>query len=261
MARSMVSLVMFSARAAMIAARSRGFMAGSGVPSLAATVTSRASLPNNFDFAASCRPLRCMMFLNCEWPAIVHSLRLSRHLIFPPLTERNTIRRARGGIGGADRSYAVGVIKVGRVELIIDRGFTGAAAAKMLVEKAKNLPVGGAVGGIGRQRPGPPRYSLMAFELIEHQAVRIDPAAELLRDNAAPGTDRFPLIDADGAPRIRMHEPAQRKSPVMIFDRGEHRAQMIVGPPIVVVEIGDIAAVGQIGQNATQHAAVIGWMQ
>ena len=101
----------------------------------------------------------------------------------------------------------------------------------------------------------------MAFELVEHQAVRIDPAAELLREHAAPGTDQFPLIDADGAPRIRMHEPAQRKSPVMIFDRGQHRAQMIVGPPIVVVEIGDIAAVRQIGQNATQHAAVIGRVQ
>src|SRR5580692_5314402 len=127
MAGSMVSLVMFSARAAMMAARSRGFIAGSGVPSFAETVISRASLPNNFDFAASCRPLRCMMFLNCEWPAIVHSLGLSRHLIFPPLRERNTIRHARGRIGRADRPHAVGVIKVRRVELIIDRGFSGAA--------------------------------------------------------------------------------------------------------------------------------------
>src|SRR5262249_45474587 len=32
---------------------------------------SRASLLNSFDFTASCRPLRCMMFLNCECPAIV----------------------------------------------------------------------------------------------------------------------------------------------------------------------------------------------
>src|SRR5580700_7148338 len=233
MARSMVSLVMFSARAAMMAARNRAFMAGSGVPSFAETVISRASLPNNFDLTASCRPLRCMMFLNCEWPAIVHSLRLSRHLIFPQLTERNTIRHAGGGIGGTDRPHAVGVIKVGRTELIIDRRLIGAAAAKMLIEKAKHLPVGGAVGGIGRQRPGPPRDGLMAFELVEHQAIRIDPAAELLCENAAAGTDRFPLIDADGAPRIRMHEPAQGERPVMIFDGSEHRAQMIVGPPIV----------------------------
>src|SRR5580693_3680042 len=125
MARSMVSLVMFSARAAMMAARNRAFMAGSGVPSLAETVISRASLPNNFDFAASCRPLRCMMFLNCEWPGIVHSLRLSRHLIFPQLTERNTVRHARGCIGRADRPYAVGMIEIGRTELIIDRRLVG----------------------------------------------------------------------------------------------------------------------------------------
>jgi len=54
----------------MIAARSRAFIAGSGWPILAATVISRASLPNSFDFWASCRPLRCMMFLNWEWPAM-----------------------------------------------------------------------------------------------------------------------------------------------------------------------------------------------
>src|SRR5499433_2348402 len=64
---------MFSARAAITAARSRAFMPGSGNPSLAATVISRASLPNSLDLAASCRPLRCMMFLNCECPAMVVS--------------------------------------------------------------------------------------------------------------------------------------------------------------------------------------------
>ena len=58
-------------RAAILAARKRGFMSGSGRPSLADTVISRASLPNSLDFILSCRPLRCMMFLNWEWPAIV----------------------------------------------------------------------------------------------------------------------------------------------------------------------------------------------
>ena len=45
-------------------------MLGSGRPSLAATVISRASLENSLDRIASCLPLRCMMFLNCEWPAM-----------------------------------------------------------------------------------------------------------------------------------------------------------------------------------------------
>src|SRR5919112_2008648 len=70
MARSILSFGMFSARAAMMAARSRGFIAGSGRPILAETVISRASLPNSLDRIASCRPLRCMMFLNWECPAI-----------------------------------------------------------------------------------------------------------------------------------------------------------------------------------------------
>ena len=57
MARSILSFGMFSARAAMIAARSRAFMAGSGMPSLAETVISRASLPNSLDFDRILPPL------------------------------------------------------------------------------------------------------------------------------------------------------------------------------------------------------------
>ena len=67
----MPSLGMFSARAAMIAARSRAFIVGSGRPSLAAVVISRASLENSLERTLSWRPLRCMMFLNWECPAIV----------------------------------------------------------------------------------------------------------------------------------------------------------------------------------------------
>src|ERR1700752_3490003 len=70
MARSMPSFGMFSARGAVMAAQSRAFIAGSGMPSLAAVVISRASLLNSLERALSWRPLRCMMFLNCEWPAI-----------------------------------------------------------------------------------------------------------------------------------------------------------------------------------------------
>src|SRR5262245_23215730 len=69
----MLSFGMFSARAANIAARRRGFIVGSGTPSFAETVISRASLPNSLDLTASCRPLRCMMFLNWECPAMVVS--------------------------------------------------------------------------------------------------------------------------------------------------------------------------------------------
>src|SRR5947209_18069393 len=66
----MESFDMFRCRAEMMAAGSRAFIDGSGWPILAATVISRASLENSFDFWASWRPLRCMMFLNWEWPAM-----------------------------------------------------------------------------------------------------------------------------------------------------------------------------------------------
>src|SRR6516162_593623 len=68
---------MFASRAAIVAARRRGLDAGSGEPSRAAVVISRISLVKTFALAASCRPLRCMMFLNCEWPAIALTTRLS----------------------------------------------------------------------------------------------------------------------------------------------------------------------------------------
>src|SRR3954464_8205686 len=70
MARWMLSFGIDTALAFCTASRKRGFIDGSGVPVLAETVISRASLENIFDLTASWRPLRCMMFLNCEWPAM-----------------------------------------------------------------------------------------------------------------------------------------------------------------------------------------------
>src|SRR4051812_49636967 len=75
MARWILSFGMFSALAARIAARRRGFMLGSGRPIFAATVISRASFEKTLERTASTLPLRCMMFLNCECPAIGASVR------------------------------------------------------------------------------------------------------------------------------------------------------------------------------------------
>jgi hypothetical protein len=70
MARSILSFGIDSARAFWMARRSRELASGSGPPSLAATMISRASLAKSLDFIASWRPFRCMMFLNCECPAM-----------------------------------------------------------------------------------------------------------------------------------------------------------------------------------------------
>src|SRR5690606_32934132 len=66
----MLSLGMDCALALLTARRRRGFMSGSGAPILAATVISRESLENRLERFLSCAPLRCMMFLNLEWPAM-----------------------------------------------------------------------------------------------------------------------------------------------------------------------------------------------
>src|SRR6202012_1260011 len=99
-ARSIESFDMFSWRAEMIAARSRAFIAGSGWPILAATVISRASLLNSFDFWASCRPLRCMMFLNWECPAMRSLLGFVRGDLDG---KRGVIGRRRGKIKDSTR--------------------------------------------------------------------------------------------------------------------------------------------------------------
>src|SRR5688572_8854916 len=62
------------ALAAITAARSRAFISGSGRPILAATVISRDSLENRFERFLSCAPLRYMMFLYLEWPAMAGPL-------------------------------------------------------------------------------------------------------------------------------------------------------------------------------------------
>src|SRR3989337_96741 len=67
----MLSLGTDCALAALTASRRRGFISGSGMPDLAATVISRLSLENIAERFLSCAPLRCMMFLNLEWPAIL----------------------------------------------------------------------------------------------------------------------------------------------------------------------------------------------
>ena len=61
---------MFWARAAWTAVLSRAFIAGSGMPSFAAAVISRASLEKSFERFLSWAPLRNWMFLNFEWPAM-----------------------------------------------------------------------------------------------------------------------------------------------------------------------------------------------
>ena len=68
MARSILSLGMFWVRAVWMAPRSRAFMAGSGMPILAAAVISRANLENSLERFLSWAPLRNWMFLNFECP-------------------------------------------------------------------------------------------------------------------------------------------------------------------------------------------------
>src|SRR5215213_8525269 len=96
----MTSLGRDSALALFTARRRRAFMVGSGRPILAATVISRESLENSLDRALSARPLRCMMFLNFECPAMVLKAKVvMRSRSFYPTGAVARNPRRRDGLG------------------------------------------------------------------------------------------------------------------------------------------------------------------
>src|SRR3989344_5804305 len=69
-ARSMLSVGILKFRARSTARRSLGFVAGSPPPSLAATLTARASLENKFPRLASVAAFLCLIWAHFECPDI-----------------------------------------------------------------------------------------------------------------------------------------------------------------------------------------------
>src|ERR1700712_2777285 len=102
---------MLISRAPAIAARRRGLAAASGRPERAATVISRITLANWRARRASCAPLRCMMFLNWECPAIV-GCSLSDG---PAVAMLELVSRTAGTGGIARRVGHAGLVHVGRL--------------------------------------------------------------------------------------------------------------------------------------------------
>src|SRR3954468_22427518 len=95
----MTSLGRDSPLALFTARRRRAFMLGSGRPALAATVISRESLENSLDRALSARPLRCMMFLNLECPAMLPVARRQGKEVVELLALRPRLRNPRDAWG------------------------------------------------------------------------------------------------------------------------------------------------------------------
>src|ERR1700730_16105955 len=130
----------------------------------------------------------------------------------------------------ADRPHAIRVIDVCRIELIVDGRLVRRPSTLILPQQAEDLPVRRYGLSAARGRHGPQADDPLAGELVEHQAIGIDPTAEALPKDALVGPDRFPAIDANLSARLRMHEPAERKRPVVAFDRRPHGTQVILGP-------------------------------
>src|SRR5690606_8651527 len=110
----MLSLGIEAARALLTARRRRGFMSGSGMPDFAATVISRLSLENAAERFLSCAPLRCMMFLNLEWPAM--GARLSRsaekwQLLNRGAQARHPLATARSGRSLVEHGGKIAVVR------------------------------------------------------------------------------------------------------------------------------------------------------
>ena len=89
-------------------------MSGSGRPIFAATVISRLSFENIAERFLSCAPLRCMMFLNLEWPAI--AVPYARPSAVAIGFEHRVLLLARVRLHSAqanDHAHDLGVVAVG----------------------------------------------------------------------------------------------------------------------------------------------------
>jgi len=97
------------------------------------------------------------------------------------------------------------------------------------------------------QRHAPPAQHRLAGELVDGEAVRVDEAVErhLRPRRAAQPVDRAP----------------PRPGKVVALQRGAQGSEMPRRPPVVVVQIGDMPAGGEVAQHHPQHAAVPGRMQ
>src|SRR5690606_38810348 len=111
MARSMVPRVMLAVRALSTAERSRGLSAGSGPPSLAATVSSRMSVVKILPRLASCAALRCWMLAHLECPAMKTSVLVTSGMRCTPFApgrcfyQKDTLRT--GAVVLQERSVAL----------------------------------------------------------------------------------------------------------------------------------------------------------
>src|SRR5262249_15225020 len=139
-ARSMRSRGRFCLRPAWIAARRRGLCAGSGIPCLAATMISRASLLKILPFFASLTLFWCMTFFAWGWPAI-RSRGLDWKLLFS--SKRRRRRHPLYGLAAAPRRrtpFRRGAIVKARHQMpnlmreVIERQLVKGSAFRVLFE-------------------------------------------------------------------------------------------------------------------------------
>ena len=125
----------------------------------------------------------------------------------------------------------------------------------------KHVAVLGQTGFVTAHRDCPPPEHWFAGEFVDHQAVGIDEAAQASTKNAGPRTGRLPFVDAQGLARIGVNEPTEGERPVETLDRAAQARQVLRGPPVVVVKVGDIATVGSVAHDGAQGPTVRGGVQ
>ena len=147
----------------------------------------------------------------------------------------------------ADHLEAVGMHRVLFGDLIEDGTSPRPCAAEMRPQNVEDVAVSAHWISRGWYRP-PPQNSL-AGDLVNAKAVWIDPPAEEVIEAHARAY-RFPFITANGLAGFGVDKPATRPSPLCAVQESfVERCQMILAPPIIVVEVSDISAVREIAKD------------
>src|SRR5579883_3342634 len=169
---------------------------------------------------------------------------------------RSVASRGRLSGGGvlAQVLHALGMVPVVGMHGVEDAGLARGDPPPV-PQRVEDRSVARPVGAAERKLCGPAAEHGLAIHFVDHQAIRIHPTPEPGCVDALSGADRLEGVDADGAPARLVDEPAQTERPIVAGYHGKQALDVMIGEPVVVVELGDVAAVRHIAQDGAHRAA------
>src|SRR5579862_1785101 len=137
-----------------------------------------------------------------------------------------------------------------------DRGFRYLAWWAVSLQEIIDVAIGTHRLFVAGKGDAPPTDSRLTGQFVEHEAAWIHPAAEPFAKNSLPRPHRFPAILANDLASHRMDKPPVRERPGPAGYRSKKRLQVVRSPPVVIIKIGHVTSVGEVGEHGPQHTSV-----